>query len=773
MGKHIHDHMANGSEGERLAGVIYGTTGSTEFTFAVSDPTLRRLDYVAVRHQEGHVLAQVMGIERRSGISFEDAQAISDGKEIESHAKASAFARVIGYKDERGLLQSPRTPFDAGIKVEWAPDALIRNILGLEKSHESGAYLGLLKGHNLPVYLHVNTMVQKHVSVLAKTGAGKSYTVGVLIEELLKKNVPLVIIDPHGEYASFTNPNIDEREIESMLKFKVKPKGYGSQITQYSPDTASNPEALHLTLDGSNMEAREILDLLQAKLTGAQAGLLYQAVKEVRDYRDFYTLRDIIDAVNRSKSNAKWNVVASLEALDSTGLFSEKGTPARELVKKGMCTLINLRGVPPDIQDVVVARIASELFEARKVGKVPPHMMVIEEAHNFCPERGVGNAVSLQIIRTIASEGRKFGMGLTVVSQRPAKVDKNVISQCNTQIILKVTNPNDLKAITSSVEGLTSQSEEEIQRLPIGVAMVAGGGLSMPILVEVRTRETRHGGVSVSVTDDTYRSGQARAVKRREADEGDDMDEPARAAAGQASATSHSTDIAHGTSGATRRSTGIARGTSGASREEEPLVFRALSNKENASGTADSTPRHAARHEAAAVSKRPTVGGDRSATRAAFHTAPPQSPSPQSPPQAAVRAASPTASKVESRATPAAASKAVSQHGMREQPSQKSRADDAEGMDTAHIHRVANRLGYVVTDGPKKSVRLLTDAARNMDGVSPRDYLMAFEKLGRQVCHNDEPDCASCPMNDRCRYYGEVYEKRARKGLFGKLFNKD
>jgi hypothetical protein len=158
-----------------------------------------------------------------------------------------------------------------------------------------------------------------------------------------------------------------------------------------------------------------------------------------------------------------------------------------------------MKGVPPDIQDVVVARITKELFNNRKAGKVPPFLLVVEEAHNYCPERGFGNAVSSASLRTIASEGRKFGMGLCIVSQRPAKVDKNIISQCNTNIILKVTNPNDLKAIIQSVEGLTNQTYNEIQRLPIGVALISGASIQIPIMSEIRTRETSHGGKSVNI----------------------------------------------------------------------------------------------------------------------------------------------------------------------------------------------------------------------------------------------------------------------------------
>ena len=107
----------------------------------------------------------------------------------------------------------------------------------------------------------------------------------------------------------------------------------------------------------------------------------------------------------------------------------------------------------------------------------------------------------MTIATTIASEGRKFGLGLMVISQRPAKIDKNVLSQCGTQIILKVTNPNDLKAITASIEGLTGGMEQDIPGLPIGTAMVVGAGIQTPMLVDVRPRESRHGGASVQILE--------------------------------------------------------------------------------------------------------------------------------------------------------------------------------------------------------------------------------------------------------------------------------
>ncbi len=488
------------TEENDVIGRIYGTISPTDFKFAVKSEEVRKFDYIYAPHKEGNMLAQIMDIKQHSDLRFEDATSIIEGEE-QPHITSKIIAEVdvIGYRDKRGLLQSPRTPFNAGEKITRADETLIRKVLGLSAAQENGAYIGLLKGHELAVYLNIDQLVQKHIAILAKTGGGKSYACGVLVEEMLKKKVPLVVIDTHGEYRSLTEQNKSKKDKKNMERFNVKPSDYKKQITEYSPIGArGNFE--HLTLSGVNLTASEILDVLPAKLSGPQKGVLYQAIKEIKEYKTYYTLRDIIETVGRSKSNARWNVIASLESLDSIGVFSENGTEPTELVKNGGCSIVNMKGVPPDVQTVVVARLTQQLFEYRKAGKIPGFLLIVEEAHNYCPERGFGNAVSSSILRTIASEGRKFGMGLAIVSQRPAKVDKNIISQCNTNIILKVTNPNDLKAIVQSVEGLTSKTSDEIQRLPIGVALISGGSLQMPVMAEIRPRETQHGGQSVRIS---------------------------------------------------------------------------------------------------------------------------------------------------------------------------------------------------------------------------------------------------------------------------------
>ena len=476
-------------------GTIYGNVGTNSFDCRVC-AHLERSEYVMVNHEDyGYVLCQVGNLIRKTNLSLEKSLNIPEGMEIRD--VISAHIDVIGYRDERGLLLTPRTTFMAGSDVVRADPAFIKRVLGLEVNPKTDGYIGILHGHDIPIALNINDLIQRHACILAKTGGGKSYMSGDIVEELMKHNVTCMIIDPHGEYGAMRDAGKP-----GDPRFKVKPRGYKNRIREFAVSNDSDDKNIKpLRFSFRTLDAKEILELFRTKDARTHLPPLKRALEKLRENHEFYSVRDLIDVLNEDKENKNPILVSELEYIDDMGVFSAKGNAIDQLIEQGKTTIINLKGVSPDIQQMIVKRLATVAFEMRKKNLVPPMMMVVEEAHNYCPQ---GTAVlSSKPLATIASEGRKFGLGLMVISQRPAKIDKNVLSQCGTQIILKVTNPNDVKAISQSIEGLTNGMTDDIQTMPIGMAMVVGAGIESPLLVEVRPRESRHGGAGVKILEES------------------------------------------------------------------------------------------------------------------------------------------------------------------------------------------------------------------------------------------------------------------------------
>ncbi len=456
-----------------LLGNIVKKSGTNNFVFLVTG-NAKKFMYVQVKHKEDYdVLAQIVEMEKEGQETF-------------------AKCNILGYRDKDGILKNLRTPLEPGSDVLYANDNFVSDTLGLDKN-DKGAYIGVLEDReNIKVYLDLNKLITKHVSVLAKSGSGKSYTVSVLVEEILEKNIPVVIIDPHGEYSSLKYPSENK---EFLKKFWLEPRGYYKAIKEYSPDIQKNPETRALKLSGRNLTGAELMHLLPAKLSSSQIGLLYSALSDMSKEADFDQL---ITSLQAEENNAKWTLINIIEYLKKLNIFSDVYTSVNELVDVGKCSIINLRGVPSEVQEVIIYKVVSDLFNARKGGIIPPFFLVLEEAHNFAPERSFGEVKSSSILRQVIAEGRKFGLGVCVVTQRPVRLDKTILSQCNTQIIMKITNPNDLRSISSGVEGITSETENEIVNLHIGNALVAGIA-DTPLFIQVRPRRTKHGGEAIDI----------------------------------------------------------------------------------------------------------------------------------------------------------------------------------------------------------------------------------------------------------------------------------
>ena len=174
------------------------------------------------------------------------------------------------------------------------------------------------------------------------------------------------------------------------------------------------------------------------------------------------------------------------------------------MFRPGRCTVLQLSDIEQNEQQVVVATLLRRVNKARMMSvrgeAVPgsdndlgyPVFTLLEEAHRFAPAGQT--VVSTNILKQILSEGRKFGVGIGLITQRPGKLDQDVLSQCMTQVIMRIVNPVDQDTVAKSVEGAGRQLLAELPALTKGQAVISGVGVNTPVMCRVRERITRHGG---------------------------------------------------------------------------------------------------------------------------------------------------------------------------------------------------------------------------------------------------------------------------------------
>lgn len=156
-------------------------------------------------------------------------------------------------------------------------------------------------------------------------------------------------------------------------------------------------------------------------------------------------------------------------------------------------------------QSAIVSMVLEALFAHRSTlsGVIPPFQAVIEEAHNFIPSRseGTDETPSLPTIRKVITEGRKFGTGLVLISQRPSRLDETTLAQCNSFLVLRLVNPNDKRFVRSVMENLSEQDANILQTFGPGQGIVSGQAVRFPLLVKVKFDEDL---VSEAIGDEDF-----------------------------------------------------------------------------------------------------------------------------------------------------------------------------------------------------------------------------------------------------------------------------
>jgi hypothetical protein len=166
----------------------------------------------------------------------------------------------------------------------------------------------------------------------------------------------------------------------------------------------------------------------------------------------------------------------------------------KELVRYGAISVVSLAGYTGDFQATIYSIIADDLFDARVQNDLKlPVLLLLEEAHNFVPAKANTPAEIRAIATTkqIAQEGRKFGVGLILISQRPSRLDETTLSQCNSHIIMRLVNPADQNFVRRVIESLGEDETKMLPSLDVGEALLAGQMINFPVLVKIKEPQSK------------------------------------------------------------------------------------------------------------------------------------------------------------------------------------------------------------------------------------------------------------------------------------------
>lgn len=490
-----------------VIGRCIGETSLIEVSF-VSKEMPKVGEYVSLQYDGKNVLGMIESLVRGS-VSINDE--IYDPKTIE-RIKAiegddhyvKGIVKILG--DIEDDLRIPRTPAPPGTEIKVADSKVLKDIFHIEKY---GLKLGnLITQEEVKVEIDINKMVSRHLAVLAMTGAGKSNTVSVIINGLLKVNGSVLLFDMHSEYV---NTDFGDEKV-NIIKPLINPLYLSfTEIKKLSniPQNAYVQERYFLkaykmarkTLMHGSPKGKDFIALIQSQL---ESWLLEpsedpadKSSSTAPNAQDKKSITDVLNKMEHMRD--KYGNILSLEAKDVI-----------DNLEVAKANILDLGSVDEFASDVIVSHILRNVLRSRKEflrsksGLEFPIFLIIEEAHILAPQNR--KTESKLWISRIAREGRKFSVGLCLVSQSPKSLDSDALSQANNMIILRLVEPTDQSHVQRASESLSDDLIAQLPSLNIGEAIVLGLMTQIPTLVKIDEFKAKVSGGDLNIVDEWTKS---------------------------------------------------------------------------------------------------------------------------------------------------------------------------------------------------------------------------------------------------------------------------
>ena len=382
----------------------------------------------------------------------------------------------------RGRGEIPAVPPEPGSPVERAGQGALAPVFA-PRGAQWARVGSLVRNEETPVCVSLDIAAARHLAILAMTGMGKSNTVSLMAREIAGRGGTVIIFDYHDDYTTLALPGIN------ALSAKVNPRHLSADELADMLDFRSNAERQRGLLDRAlTRQVRRAEDFWgaladsieaagEAKKSGDVSGRVLDKIAYAKKRLGGVLDAGIGDAVSHLRP-ARINVL-------STSEFSERQANA--------ALSFYLREILDDRKEATISARHGRASDTRFAA---PVFVVIEEAHAFVP-RSRETAAKYWASR-IAREGRKFGVGMCVVSQRPRGLDEDILSQMGSIVAMRMIQPEDRRQIESAAESVGGALASQLGTLNVGEAIVAGQWTRLDAIVRIDEVQEKRAGADQS-----------------------------------------------------------------------------------------------------------------------------------------------------------------------------------------------------------------------------------------------------------------------------------
>lgn len=393
--------------------------------------------------------------------------------------------------DEVNIKEPGLLPQTGKAVHEMSPD-LIPWLLNTPESPKDGLHIGSVEsGDNEVPFIMPMEAIARHIAIAGKTGVGKSYSVGVILEELHRHGIPVILFDVLGDTLKATE-DLGGQTLHAGRDYQIPYSIIGvSEFMSFVPN---------LTRDQSDLVAAaydvvfgEALDTINEK--GNVALPLERLLEEIESVGEAFGQGPVAGrAIRRVTAAVKRNSI----------LTTTSNTLLDKLTSKPV-TNIFIGHLGQNSRNLVVGATARILQILRRREQIPPLVLILDEAHLFLPA-GHEITPSTMVLREMVRTARHDSIGIILVTQSPAAMDKQILLTCNTRLVFAL-DQEDLKLVSGTMGDLPQAIVDRIPKQAKGVAIASSGMDIMrhPVRVRIRQRQTREGAPTPNMAEEVKR----------------------------------------------------------------------------------------------------------------------------------------------------------------------------------------------------------------------------------------------------------------------------